>query len=141
MARGGYRPGAGRPRLSAEEKAARAADTAAGKVAAPVPNRPPRKAVVRHAAADAVPPVDTPAEVAAEAKVANKTPLDYMLTVMNDASIDAARRDRMAVAAAPFMHPRKEPVGQGKKESTAEQAKKAAGGRFAPKKAPLKLVG
>jgi hypothetical protein len=34
------------------------------------------------------------------------TPLDYMLNVMRDAGADSARRDRMAIAAAPFVHGR-----------------------------------
>src|SRR5215211_7333844 len=32
------------------------------------------------------------------------SPLDYMLTVMRDETADSARRDRMAQAAAPFLH-------------------------------------
>lgn len=68
------------------------------------------------------------------------TPLDYMLEVMRDPAADAARRDRMAIAAAPFMHPRKEPVGQGKREKAEKDAADAAGGRFGARAAPLKLV-
>jgi hypothetical protein len=34
------------------------------------------------------------------------TPLDYMLEVMRDAKADASRRDDMAKAAAPYVHPR-----------------------------------
>jgi hypothetical protein len=34
------------------------------------------------------------------------TPLDYMLSVMRDESADPERRDRAAVAAAPYAHPR-----------------------------------
>jgi hypothetical protein len=33
-------------------------------------------------------------------------PLEYMLAVMNDVAADDARRDRMAIAAAPFVHAR-----------------------------------
>jgi hypothetical protein len=33
-------------------------------------------------------------------------PLQYMLDVMNDPKIDPTRRDRMAIAAAPYCHPR-----------------------------------
>ncbi len=33
-------------------------------------------------------------------------PLEYMLTVMRDAEADARRRDGMAMAAAPYLHPR-----------------------------------
>jgi len=34
------------------------------------------------------------------------TPLEHMLAVLHDPKADADRRDRMAVAAAPFVHPR-----------------------------------
>lgn len=34
-----------------------------------------------------------------------ETPKDYMLRVMRDESVDAARRDAMARAVAPFCHP------------------------------------
>lgn len=34
------------------------------------------------------------------------TPLDYMLGVMRDTSIDVDRRDDMAKAAAPYVHPK-----------------------------------
>jgi hypothetical protein len=34
------------------------------------------------------------------------SPLEYMLSVMNDPGADPARRDRMAIAAAPFAHQR-----------------------------------
>jgi len=35
-----------------------------------------------------------------------QTPLEYMLAVMTDPTADALRRDRMAIAAAPYVHPR-----------------------------------
>ncbi len=34
------------------------------------------------------------------------TPLDYMLSVMRDEEADAKRRDAMASAVAPYVHPR-----------------------------------
>jgi hypothetical protein len=43
-------------------------------------------------------------------------PLDYMLAVMNDPTADYTRRDRMAIAAASFCHPRMAETGIGKKE-------------------------
>ena len=49
------------------------------------------------------------------------SPLAYMLTVMNDPDADPARRDRMAVAAAPYVHTRVADAKPGKKEE-AEQA-------------------
>lgn len=35
-----------------------------------------------------------------------ETPLEYMLRVMRDGTIDHERRDKMALAAAAYMHPR-----------------------------------
>jgi hypothetical protein len=49
------------------------------------------------------------------------SPLEYMLLVMNDPDADPARRDRMAVAAAPYVHVRVADAKLGKKEA-AEQA-------------------
>lgn len=37
------------------------------------------------------------------------TPLDYMLKVLRDKKVDADRRDRMAEAAAPYLHPKRAP--------------------------------
>jgi len=34
------------------------------------------------------------------------TPLDYMLQVLRDPAADLERRDKMAIAAAPYLHPR-----------------------------------
>src|SRR3954453_2815789 len=47
--------------------------------------------------------------------------LDYMLAVMNDPDADPARRDRMAIAAAPYVHGRAADARSGKKQE-AEQA-------------------
>src|SRR3990167_9011964 len=106
MARGGYRPGAGRPKGAKGNKASgRTRKSREGK-----PSLPP--------------------EVAAGAAAENLTPLDYMLKVMNDATIkDDVRRDRMAVAAAPFVHARKG-EGAGKKDEKADRAKSAGAGKF-----------
>jgi phage terminase small subunit len=57
--------------------------------------------------------------------------------VMNDTGQPPNRRDRMAIAAAPFIHER---AGEkGKKEEKAEAAKRAVTGKFAPS-APPKLI-
>lgn len=41
-----------------------------------------------------------------EARRTGDTPLEYMLNVMRDQSADTKRRDAMAAAAAPYLHPR-----------------------------------
>jgi hypothetical protein len=48
------------------------------------------------------------ASAARQAKVAasGDTPLDYMLKVMRDGKADPGRRDDMAKAAAPYVHPK-----------------------------------
>lgn len=79
-------------------------------------------------------------DIRKSARAAKLTPLEYMLTVMNDEEADAARRDRMAQAAAPFCHPRKESVGQGKREAREDDAKEAATGKFATPPAPKLVV-
>jgi hypothetical protein len=55
-------------------------------------------------------------------------PLEYMLTVMNDATADETRRDRMAIAAAPFCHPRISDAVKGKKDQQTEAAEMAGVG-------------
>jgi hypothetical protein len=62
-----------------------------------------------------------------------------MLSVMNDPKADASRRDRMAQAAAPFVHARTAPKERTQKDAQAEQAQAAAAGRFSPA-APPRLV-
>ena len=74
-----------------------------------------------------------------EAAAENLTPLDYMLKVMNDPQAEKERRDRMAQAAAPYIHARAG-EGVGKKDEKAERAERAAQGKFAPGKPPLKIV-
>jgi hypothetical protein len=53
---------------------------------------------------------------------ADMTPLEYMLEVMRDPRANKARRDRMAVAAAPFCHERMADNRVGKKEVAAMAA-------------------
>jgi phage terminase small subunit len=52
-------------------------------------------------------------------------PLDYMLAIMNDPDASPERRDRMAIAAASFCHPR---AVAGKKTRAAEDAETAGEG-------------
>ena len=67
------------------------------------------------------------------------TPLEFLLSVMNDAGADPALRVKAATTAAQYMHIRK--VDGGKKDEQAEKAKAAATGKFSAAPPPLKLVG
>jgi hypothetical protein len=60
-------------------------------------------------------------------KIPGIMPLDYMISVIRDPTASQERRDRMAVAAAPYCHPRlNEAVRVGKKEVQKDDAKAAA---------------
>lgn len=59
-------------------------------------------------------------------------PLEYMLHVMNDLSADDGRRDRMAQAAAPYVHRKADETG-GKKNAREEKAKDVFEGKFRPR--------
>jgi phage terminase small subunit len=74
------------------------------------------------------------ADKVGDAAMENKTPLQYMLDVMNSPWEPKERRDRMAVAAAPFVHTRAEK--NTKKKDQAEAAEKATKGKFAPMAGP-----
>jgi phage terminase small subunit len=112
--RGGYRPNSG-PKKGAKYKTK-------GTAKAPTPKKIN----------------GIPADIVADAAAENLDPLTYMLKVMNDPSVDPVRRDRMAVSACPFLHPR---AGEsGKKEGKEERAKEAGMGKFATGRAPLALV-
>lgn len=87
MARGGARPGAGRPKGVKKED-----------------------------------PKAIPVDIRKAARAAKLTPLEYMLAVMNDERAEESRRDRMAQAAAPYVHPKAE----AKKPSAAEEREEHA---------------
>jgi len=106
MARGGFRPGAGRPPGSKKPK------DGAAPVAAVVP----------------------PTEPAGP----KKNPLEYMLSVMNDPTVSEERRDRLAIAAAPFVHARA--GAEGKKDERAARAKAVGAGKYAPPPPPKLVV-
>lgn len=53
-------------------------------------------------------------------------PLAYLLAVMNDPAADSARRDRAAIAALPYLHPRAD--AGGKKAAAAIAAERAEAG-------------
>lgn len=110
--KGGYKPGGGRPPGAK--------------------NVLPTKKQRKEQAAQVVVGPD-PVELA---KKFRETPLEYMLRVVNDQEADVMRRDRMAIAAAPFLHPKPAESGGGKKEQAEAAAKEAATGRFAPQPAP-----
>ena len=65
-------------------------------------------------------------------------PLTYMLKIMNDPNEDKEARARMAIAAAPYCHPRKG-EGAGKKQDKDDRAKAAGAGKFGAG-APPRLV-
>ena len=56
------------------------------------------------------------AEARAAAEATGILPLDYMLSVMRDAKAESKRRDAMAMAAAPYLHPKVSPVEAAKPE-------------------------
>lgn len=105
MARGGFRPGAGRPKGSKS-----------GRVS--VEN-------------------GIPSDVLPASAKSGMTPLEYMLGVMRNTEADQARRDRMAIAAAPFVHARADTVQEGKKAQRQAAAEVSASeGRFAVPEGP-----
>ena len=115
MARGGYRPNSGPKKGTKYKKKGDKAE------------KPKRKKGI-------------PADIQAEARAENLDPLTYMLKVMNDdTETDNARRDRMAVSAAPYMHARKG-EGAGKKQDKDDRAKKAGAGKFGAGAPPLRRV-
>lgn len=77
---------------------------------------------------------ETPVDIIME----SKTPLQHLLDTMNNPNASPERRDRCAIAAAPFCHCRASDNKPGKKEQQAEAAKEATAGRFAPMAPPPK---
>ena len=108
MARGGYRPNSGPPK---------------GTKYRPRGSKKKTK------------PDEISQDIVDEAEAENLSPLEYMLNVMNDELADKNRRDRMAIAAAPFQHSRKG-EGLGKKDEASERAKTAGAGRFSTSASP-----
>ena len=66
------------------------------------------------------------------------SPLEYLLGVVNDPTADADRRDRLAMAAAPYCHGKPAPI-TGKKGERETAAKKAGAGKFAVPEGPRLL--
>ncbi len=101
MPRGGPRPGSGGARPGAGR---------------PAKNRlepPPTRGVA--------------SDIRAAARAGRMSPLDYMLGVLNDPEASPERRDRMAQAAAPYVHPKAGEKG-GKKEEREANARTAERG-------------
>jgi len=68
-----------------------------------------------------------PADVVAQCTAnPDMTPLDYMLSVMRNPDIDHLRRDRMAIAAAPYVHGKIMDKYVGKKEVKEEESRAAS---------------
>jgi len=69
-----------------------------------------------------------------KAKELGMTPLEYLLSVMNDSKADSDRRDRAAIAAARYVHKLGDRNAKAEKEA---RAKKAGSGKFIPGKVPI----
>lgn len=76
--------------------------------------------------------------VAAEAK--NLTPLEYLLSIMNNSKEDQNIRIRVAGMVAPFIHPKPGDERKGKKDEQVDKAVEAGQGKFKAGRAPLALV-
>lgn len=51
-------------------------------------------------------------QIEKEAKRVGLSPLQYMISVMNDPDVDPIRRDRMATCAAPYCHAKADYIGK-----------------------------
>lgn len=123
MPRGGPRPGAGRPKGSASKGKKASASKADTKKTGSKAKASSRKATPR---LPGPPPTDKVFE--GEVLPANLSPLEYMLGVMNNPNADPDRRDRMAVAAGPYVHGK---MGEKGKKDSKRDAAAQAGGAFA----------
>lgn len=153
MARGGYRPGAGRKKckkpdisgntgnlvlLSKAEQFAEFYKGILDRAAQGKKPTPAESKQMQQLAAELTKTYEAGGENEGK-PIEELLPLDYMLKVMNDPKMDKEMRARMAIAAAPFCHARKG-EGLGKKEEKEDRAKSAGQGKFAPSIAPLKVV-
>jgi phage terminase small subunit len=57
-----------------------------------------------------------------EADLHNMSPLDYMMSVIRDPTASKTRRDRMAIAAAPYVHGKVADIAKGKKDQQTDAA-------------------
>jgi hypothetical protein len=118
MASGGFRAAAGRPRR-ARPKAAVEKKTGAG-----LKRARPKAIVEKKAALERGRPRAVGIKPRKPLKL-KLLPLDYMLDVMNDTDQPPDRRDRMAVAAAPYVHAKAADQKLGKKEVAEKEAQSA----------------
>lgn len=162
MTAGGYRPGSGpmpgtkyRPRANKKEKLPKVpkkrgrppkvkVNIAASVVKADIIKKVKKVAVVTEpivsVSASTPPPTSlNPSDIEKEAIALNLTPLEYLLSVMNNPAEDKNIRIRVAGMVAPFVHP-KPGERTGKKDEKEEKAKNAAGGKWKTGRAPLLLV-
>ncbi len=106
MARGGFRPGAGRPKgAKKQDKTSKAAQA--------------EKALEAHQ--------DTKKF---------KTALDYAMDVINDPNADKEQKTRLAIALLPFQHPKLADKPATIREDRAKNAMAAASGKYAPPPPP-----
>jgi hypothetical protein len=154
MARGGYRPGAGRKKgkktdlqnnpekLVLLSKAEEFAIFYKGILARAAQGKKPTAAEsqkMQQLAAELTKTYESGGENEGK-PIEELLPLEFMLKLMNDASNDLEMRARMAQAAAPYCHARKGDGVGGKKEEQAGKAKQAGAGKFAPGRPPIALV-
>jgi len=119
MPRGGSRPGAGRPKGSTKPGKKSSNDKVDAKKA-----KSPKTTTRKVAVIQPGPPPDDPV-FDGEVLPAKLSPLEYMLEVMNNRKAEADRRDRMAVAAAPYVHGK---MGEQGKKAAKDAAAAAVGG-------------
>lgn len=85
-------------------------------------------------------PIKVATDIKKAARKSGMSPLDYMLIVMRDEEADKERRDRMAIAAAPFVHEKPSDKTLGKKEQAQLEAQRVvSSGKFAARAAPRKI--
>jgi phage terminase small subunit len=137
MAKGGYRPTAGRkpdPNSARQKRLAAKAEKAAsgdrGLTAADGMKKPE--------AGEDWPFGKTETPPAGEPQLSFKTPIEFWQHVLQDPGSSMSAKANAAYSLAPYVHPKVAPTA--KKEETKGKAKEASKGRFGARPAPLKLV-
>lgn len=119
MGRGGARAGAGRPKKQGVARSKRLAGT----------KRPTTPAATE---------IQTRATEIQTQSAGTQTPLEFMLSALNDPKLDMKFRAQMAQAAAPFVHPKAGETPGGVKAARSAAAKTAAASaRFRPVGPPI----